>query len=338
MRLSSLAARSSGRESNLKFEKIRQNRFLVLGRAGMDLYADPPGTRTEEAERFTASLGGSAANIAAAIVKLGGSASLITAVSDDAVGRYTVNQLRGYGIGTEYVSTVAGDARNSLAVVETRIENCQSVIYRNGAADFLLADHHVATVDFAAHGALIVTGTCLAMEPSRAATFLAIELAKSEELPIIFDIDYRPYSWASAEDAAATCTRAASLSDIVVGNDVEFAVMAGNSDGLKLARILADTTANSVVYKMGEKGSIAFSGAQSFETSIFAVTALKPTGAGDAFMGGLATGLAEGHALAPALRRGTAAAAIVVSRVGCAPAMPTSGELKDFLDKQLVPA
>lgn len=338
MKLSSLAARSSGQEFSLKFEKIRKNRFLVLGRAGMDLYADPPGARIEDAERFTASLGGSAANIAAAIVKLGGSASLITAVSDDAIGRYTVNQLRGYGIGTEYVSAVAGEARNSLAVVETRSEDCQSVIYRNGAADLQLAGHHVAAIDFAAHGALIVTGTCLAIEPSRTAAFLAIELAKREELPIIFDVDYRPYSWASAEDAAATCMRVASMSDIVVGNDVEFSVMAGSNDGLKLARILGATTAKSVVYKMGERGSIAFSGAQSFETGIFTVTALKPTGAGDAFMGGLATGLAEGHALATSLRRGTAAAAIVVGRVGCAPAMPTSEELKHFIATQLDPA
>jgi 5-dehydro-2-deoxygluconokinase len=40
--------------------------FPVLGRAGMDLYADPPGTRTEEAH-FTSALGGSAANIAVAL-------------------------------------------------------------------------------------------------------------------------------------------------------------------------------------------------------------------------------------------------------------------------------
>lgn len=36
--------------------------FLVIGRAGMDLYADPPGTRLEDALQFTAALGGSSAN------------------------------------------------------------------------------------------------------------------------------------------------------------------------------------------------------------------------------------------------------------------------------------
>ena len=45
--------------------------FLVIGRAGMDLYADPPGTRIEEATQFTAALGGSSANIAVALTRQG---------------------------------------------------------------------------------------------------------------------------------------------------------------------------------------------------------------------------------------------------------------------------
>ena len=44
---------------------------LVIGRAGMDLYADPPGTTIETATRFTAALGGSSANIAVALTRAG---------------------------------------------------------------------------------------------------------------------------------------------------------------------------------------------------------------------------------------------------------------------------
>ena len=144
--------------------RIERNRFLVLGRAGMDLYADPPGTRIEKALHFSAALGGSAANIAVAIIKLGGAASLVTAVSDDAVGRYTVNQLRRYGVGTAHVRAECGEARNSLAVVETRNENCQSVIYRNDAADFHIGSNDVQNIAYADFGALIITGTCLAVD------------------------------------------------------------------------------------------------------------------------------------------------------------------------------
>ncbi len=320
------------------WQGINGNRFLVLGRAGLDLYADPPGTKTEEAKRFTSALGGSAANIAVAIVKLGGKASLVTTVSGDAVGRHVINELKRYGVGAKHVRAVGGEARTSLAVVETRAENCQSVIYRNGAADFELSEADVGGIDYAAHDALIVTGTSLAAEPSRSATFRAMALARAASLPVILDVDYRPYSWTSAGDAAATCSRAASLSNIVIGNDVEFAVMANGRDGLVLAKSLAEQQAKTVVYKMGEKGSVTFAPGLQFETGIFAVTPLKPTGAGDAFMGGFVTSLAEGLDLVQAVRRGSAAAAIVVTKAGCAPAMPTRDELDHFIATHPGPA
>jgi 5-dehydro-2-deoxygluconokinase len=308
--------------------------FLVLGRAGMDLYADPPGLRVDEAGQFSAALGGSAANIAAGIARLGGSASLLTCVSDDAVGRYVTLQLQRYAVGTTHVRLAKGEARTSLALVATRNDDTQSVIYRNGAADFSLSAEQVRSVDFSAFGALIVTGTALALEPSRSATFLAMEAAKAAGMTVIIDIDYRPYSWADAREAAAINLKAAQMSDIVIGNDVEFAVIAGG-DGPKCARELA-LEGRAVVYKMGEKGSMTFDKDNSFATGIYKVEALKPTGAGDAFMAGFATGLALGQELKSCVLRGTAAAAIVVTRVGCAPATPREEELSAFMTSHFV--
>ena len=318
----------------MNFSKLKMNSFLVIGRAGLDFYADPPGTRMEDAEHFYATVGGSAANIAVGIVRLSGHASLLTCVSDDAVGRSAVKKLKAYGVDTDYIRYVGGGVRNTLAVVETRSENCQSVIYRNGAADFEFGEIDLQGVSFGSFGALIFTGTSLAKEPSRSATFAAISRAKASGIPVVMDVDYRPYSWIS-EEAAAIYLRAATESNIVIGNDEEFAVMAGNNkslrEGLTLARHLANTSAPIVVYKMGERGSITFSRGQQFETPIFPVKALKPTGAGDAFMATFITSLASGIKTEEAVKRGSAAAAIVVSRVGCAPAMPTEDELKNFM-------
>jgi 5-dehydro-2-deoxygluconokinase len=315
-----------------------KNRFLVLGRAGMDFYADPPGSETEHAQQFSAALGGSAANIAVAIVKLGGAASLLTTVSDDSVGRYVTNELRRYGVDTSHVRVAGGEARTSLAVVETRAVNCQSVIYRNGAADFMLSAKDVAGIDYASFGSLIVTGTSLAVEPSRGATFRAMDLARAAGRAIILDVDYRPYSWTSLEEAAVVSLQAARASDIVIGNDVEFDVLGGAGHGLAMAQELAGASARTVVYKRGEKGSVSFGGGQSFATGIYPVTPLKPTGAGDAFMGGFVTGLAAGLPLRDCVARGSAAAAITVTRVGCAPAIPTSTELDDFMRRHAMAA
>jgi 5-dehydro-2-deoxygluconokinase len=313
-------------------ERLSKNRFLVVGRAGMDLYADPPGTKIEEATAFTSALGGSAANIAAGICRLGGEAALVTVVSDDAVGRFISAQLAAYGVDRSYVSVVQSEARTSLAVVETRADNCQSVIYRNNAADFQLSTHQVSKVDFSDFGALVVTGTALAMEPSRSAVFDLITRAKSVKLPVIIDLDYRPYSWANKDEARHICLQAANLATIIVGNDVEFDLLAGaDGGGLELARQMATRPGVIAIHKLGERGSVTFTKDSTIELPVFPVTALKPTGAGDAFLAGFCIAYASGVSLTVALQTGSAAAAIVVTRVGCAPASPTLDELSAFL-------
>jgi len=318
---------------------LKGNRFVIIGRAGMDFYPDPPGTKTEDATKFFACLGGSSANIGVAITKLGGSVDLVTCVADDAIGRFALYHLDKYGIGRTHVRSVGGEARNTLAVVETRIEDHQSVIYRNGAADFEMTEADVEAVDYSRYDALITTGTVFAAEPSRSAAFRGFDLAKAVGLPLIFDIDYRPYSWPSAQVAAEVCSRAGALCDVIVGNDVEFGFMAGDyARGLDKARELVAQGAQLAVYKMGEKGAITITRDGEITTGIYRTQALKPTGAGDSFMGGLVAGLSAGKSVRDAVLQGSANAAMVVARVGCAPAMPTTQELEDFLKAHADPS
>jgi 5-dehydro-2-deoxygluconokinase len=253
-------------------------------------------------------------------------------VSDDAVGRFCLTQLDAYGIDRTHVRAVAGEPRNSLAVVETRVQDCQSVIYRNNAADFAMTVEDVERIDYKSFSAVLTTGTVLAAEPSRSAAFRAFELARAAGLPLIFDVDYRPYSWPSAAVAAEVYSRAGAMCDVIVGNDVEFGFMAGAPDlGLDKARGLIADGAQIVVYKMGEKGAVTITPEAEFATGIYPTQALKPTGAGDSFLGAFIAGLAADLPVRDSVLRGSAAAAMVVARVGCAPAMPTRDELDAFL-------
>jgi len=68
-----------------------------------------------------------------------------------------------------------------------------------------------------------------------------------------------------------------------------------------------------------------------FSKGIFEVKPLKPTGAGDAFMGGLIGSLLNDYSIEESVEIGSAAAAIVVTKVGCAPAMPLQNEIEDFM-------
>jgi len=316
---------------------IKGGKFIVVGRVGMDL-SPVNRAQTEHATDMFVAMGGSSANIAAGLVKLGLSADLLTCVSDDAVGRYCLNQLDHYKVGHNHVRIIQGEERTSLAVYETRVDDHQSVIYRNNAADFQMSLRDVEAVDYTQFTALITAGTVFAAEPSRSAAFRAFELAKQAGLPIIFDVDYRPYSWPDAETAADVLSRAAALSDVIVGNDEEFGFMAGDIDqGRAKAQHLAHSGADIVVYKMGHLGSVTYTAVDEIPTGIFPVTAVKPTGAGDSFMAGFLAALSAGDDLKTAVLRGSACASIVVAKPGCAPAMPDTAQLNTFLNDHAGP-
>ena len=90
-------------KNNNFLKKIQENNFLIMGRAGVDIYPDPPGTITENATHFVTHLGGSSANIAVALTKLGGNCKLLTSVSDDALGKLSINQLNYYKVDTSLI-------------------------------------------------------------------------------------------------------------------------------------------------------------------------------------------------------------------------------------------
>ncbi|MCP4380772.1 MAG: permease [Hyphomicrobiales bacterium] len=312
--------------------RLKRNRFAAIGRAGLDLYPEPAGAKIEDAGRFRSDVGGSAGNIAVSLARLGSSASLVSPLADDPVGRFTRKTLDRYGVDTSLCRPVGGDCRNTLALAETRSEDCEVVIYRNGAADFELSEDDVAKIDHDTVGAVIATGTALAREPSRGAVLAAFRQAQAAGTPTVLDMDYRRYSWESAGVAQQVYMQAAGLSDILVGNDDEFGVAAGARDqGPFLARDLAADRTAIVIYKMGKDGSTTYAGEDVIETGIYPVVAQKPFGAGDAFMGALLASLADGVDLPDALRRGAASAALVVSRDGCASSMPDRADLDAFM-------
>ena len=318
-------------KNNNFINKIKENNFLIIGRAGIDIYPDPPGTKTENATHFVTHLGGSSANIAVALTKLGGNCKILTSVSDDALGRLAINQLHTYNIDTSLISFKKNQSRISLAVVESRVEDHQSIIYRNKASDLLMDIKDIDKINFSNFSCLIFTGTCLACEPSRSATLKAIDIAKSNNIPIILDIDYRPYTWASSQEASDIYLYASKNCDILIGNDDEFGILVNNYDrGYLIAEKLSKEI-SIVIYKKGEKGSTTFYKNNTIDKGIFPVKALKPTGAGDAFMGSFIGGILNNMTIEESIINGSASAAIVVTRVGCAPAMPIQNEIDEFM-------
>lgn len=312
-------ARKSGHRALVPSGKGYDLDMLVLGRAGLDLYPEPAGTKTRDATQFRSDLGGSAGNIAVALARLGQRVGLIAPVSADPAGDFVRRVLAAHGIAHLTPQGLADGTRTSLAIAETRASDCEVVIYRNQAADLQLSPAQIDEIDVRQRApALIVTGTALALEPSRSATLAALAAARFS----ILDLDYRAYTWAGDGEARAAYAQALEQTNLIVGNDAEFALLAGNQPPLRYAQALAPNH-DLIIYKMGERGAIAlFPDGSCEEFGIYQVPVLKPFGAGDAFMGGLIHSLQNGAQVSAAVRFGAACAALVVSRPGCASAMP----------------
>ena len=316
----------------MKFDKSKK--ILVIGRAGMDIYPEPPGTKISDVQEFSTHLGGSAANTCVALSKLGVSSDLVTCISDDAIGEYIFKKLEDFNVGSNLCRRVDKKFQTQVAVVETILKNNQSILYRNNSCDLQLDKEDIDKINFQDYSAVFISGTALSSSPSREAVFYASGKASTLSIPLIMDMDYRAYNWESDEIKSNIYKKIMKEMDIIIGNDLEFNIANNSTDGLQLAKDLINEKPSIIIYKMGEKGSQVFTTEKELNFGIFKVEAIKPTGAGDAFNGGFISSLFQGFSLEDSIKRGSANAAIVVTKVGCSSAMPDSNELEKFINQQ----
>lgn len=326
--------------------------LLTVGRSSVDLYGEQVGGRLEDMGSFAKYVGGSPTNTAIGAARLGLRAAILTRVGDDHFGRFIREELVRCGVD---VSGVITDPKRltALAVLGIRDERRFPLLfYRENCADMALCDADVDPELIGRAAAVLVNGTHWSQAGVRAASRRAVELARAAGGRIVFDIDYRPVLWGlTAPEAgenryvmSAAVTAAlqelAPLCDLIVGTEEEFHILGGSDDTVAALRAVRALTPALLVCKRGAAGCVAFEGeidteldsgvkAAGFDVEVFNIL-----GAGDAFMSGFLLGWLKGLPLEACCRYGNACGAIVVSRHGCAPAMPTRAELAAFLGRK----
>ena len=327
--------------------------LITVGRSSVDLYGEQVGGRLEDMSSFAKYVGGSPTNTAVGAARLGLRAGLLTRVGNDHFGRFIREELTRCGVD---VSGVVTDPQRltALAVLGIRDERRFPLLfYRENCADMALCEADVDAAFIRSAAAVLINGTHLSQPGVRAASRRAAELARAAGGRVILDIDYRPVLWGlTAPDAGenrfvaspavtARLQETAPLCDLIVGTEEEFHILGGSTDTASALRAVRALTTATLVCKLGADGCMAFDGAigagldggvrsRGFDVEVFNIL-----GAGDAFMSGFLSGWLRGSPLGTCCRYGNACGAIVVSRHGCAPAMPTSVELSAFLDGKL---
>ncbi|MDM0051613.1 5-dehydro-2-deoxygluconokinase [Variovorax sp. J22R115] len=322
---------------------------ICMGRAAVDLYGEQIGGRLEDMLSFTKYLGGSPANTAVGVARLGLKPAMLTRVGDEHNGRFVRETLAAEGVDVSHAKT---DPKRLTALVFLGIQDRETfplVFYRDNCADMAIDEADITPGFIASATALLLSGTHLSQPHTYQACRTAIRQAKASGTRVVLDIDYRPVLWGltspgmgeqrfvPSEQVSAHFQTVIPSCDLVVGTEEEIHIAGGSSDTLTAIRRLRSLTAGTIVVKRGPMGCVVFDGAipERIEDGLrgpgFPVDVFNVLGAGDAFMAGFLRGWLKDEALERCCTYANACGALVVSRHGCAPAMPSWTELQHFL-------
>ena len=329
--------------------KSRDLDIICLGRAAVDFYGDQIGSRLEDMSSFSKYLGGSSCNIAFGCSRLGLKSAMLTRVGDEHMGRFVREELQRAGVDTSHVVT---DKERLTGLVILGIKDQDTfplIFYRNDCADMAVSTEDFDADFIASASALLITGTHFSTENTYATSMKAIEYAKAAGTKVVVDIDYRPVLWGltslgdgetrfiSSDGVSSHLQSVLPHCDLIVGTEEEIHIAGGSTETIAALKKVRELTDATIVLKLGPLGCTVLTGEIPNSMDHFIVhegvhvDVLNVLGAGDAFMSGFLRGWLRGEDAKTCTAYANASGALVVSRHGCAPAIPTEEELFYYL-------
>ncbi len=302
-------------------------KILVIGSINQDLvvYAPhhPKIGETILGSDFQTFPGGKGANQAIAAARLGGNVQMIGCVGNDAFGETLLQNLNKNLVDTSSVKKVSQSTGVALITVDASGQNTIVVV---PGANSALGEMDVADLSTFIQAADILV---LQLEIPLEVVIKAIDIAYENEVIIILN------------PAPAQMIPSPTLQKVtyMVPNENEISSMTSveinaDTDILIAAEQLFSEGSQQVILTMGEKGAYYLSPNQKFHIPAFQVNMIDSTAAGDAFIGGFAVGLINGHDLQHAMLHASAAGALAVTRQGAQTSLPDEKEVEDFLNSK----
>ncbi len=325
----------------ITFNADKEYDIIAIGRACIDLNANEYHRPMEETMTFTKYVGGSPANIAIGSAKLGLKTGFIGKIPEDQHGNFIKQYMSEKGVDTSNMVFDTEGRKAGLAFTEILSpEECSILMYRDNVADLYLHPSEVHERYIKQSKVLLVSGTALAKSPSREAVFKAVSLARKNNVKVIFELDYRPYTWKSQEEVSIYYSAIAEQADIVIATRDEYDVMENRQtegDNEETVNNLFQHQAELVVIKHGVDGSYAYEKTGGIHHGkAYKTKVLKTFGAGDSYASAFLYALMNGKDIATALKFGGASAAIVVSKHSSSEAMPTVSEIEQLIKEQSI--
>ena len=324
----------------IEFDNSKEYDLILLGRVAVDLNPVDYYCPLNESTTFKRYLGGSPANIAVGLARLGKKCGFFARVSDDQLGTFVTEYFDKEGIDTSHIKRCQNGEKIGLTFTEIKSETESSIVmYRNEAADLKLDVEDIDEEYINKAKAILISGTALAESPSREAALKAVALAKKNGVPVIFDIDYRAYNWKNSDEIAIYYSSVAREADIILGSREEYDltekfIKVGMTDK-ETAAYWHSQNAKIVIIKHGKEGSTAYTNdGESYSIKPFPVKLLKSFGGGDGYASAFLYGIFEGWEIIDALEFGSASAAMLVASHACSQDMPSVDAVKEFIKQK----
>ena len=282
----------------------------------------PHSAETLMGSGFTLGPGGKGSNQAIAAAKAGGKVTFISRVGNDPFGAMALSAYAEAGVKAN-VMKMDGVSSGAAFIFVDEVSGDNAIIVAPGAAGLIGIEDVDANRAAIESAAIFMTQ----LEQPLEAALHGLAMAKSAGATTIFN----------PAPARVIPDSIYGLCDFIVPNEVEAAELVGHAietdeQARAAARTLVERGAQAVIITLGKRGAYYHAAGQSELVPAFSAgNVIDTTGAGDAFLGGFATAIAEGQAPIEAVRFGCATAAIAVTRHGTAPAMPSRAEIDALL-------
>ena len=312
---------------------------LSMGEILIDLIVTDGASTLDQAETFLARAGGAPANAAVALARLGIPSAFCGVAGKDPFGARLQHELAAERVDTSRLRL--SDAIATTLAFAWKDSRGDGHFWFLRGAHTALGPQDAEGADIAALSALMVGSVALATQPSRDAIETAVALANRSQVPVVFDFNLRPTLWATLADAVPICEAIASRSFVVkLSLDDAVGMYGEDATPQHAIRHLFDLGPRAVVLTDGERGCwfAIDPGREIGFVPAFAVKAVEPTGAGDAFSAALVARLIASNwreLTADDVRYAAAAGALATTRHGAWDGLPNRAELDTFLADHL---
>lgn len=264
--------------------------------------------------------GGKGANQAISLSKIGNEVRFIGAVGQDNQGQNMLDNLKKYGVNTEYIS-IKDDINTGTFIVILDGNGENTMLGTLGANNYL--------TELEIKNAFENTDAqyfLLQLETNKDAIEKSIEIAKQKDIKIILD----------PAPADGYDEKFLKHAFIVTPNQQEAEVISGvevndRESAEKAAKIIKAKGAENVIVKMGDKGSLILANDKTTFVPAYQVDAVNTVGAGDVFAAAITVYLNNSLNIEEAVKFASAASAIKVSKEETQEAIPSYSEIIEFM-------